>query len=84
MAASNRLPVPTRKQLEEDEHRVDQARGRRYCRVHREQQMIPLLPGVDVCPSCQPAAGYRSPQPDLLSDEADGTSAAVTPGKARG
>jgi hypothetical protein len=84
MAASNRPRVLGPRGLAEDEHRIDQARGRRYCPVHRDQQMIPLLPGVDVCPSCQPAAADRSPQPDLQRDEADGTAAAVTPGKAGG
>lgn len=71
MAASNRPRVLTRKGLAEDEYRIDQVRGRRYCRTHRDQQMIPLLPGVDVCPACRPAAEYESPQPDPLSIEAD-------------
>lgn len=71
MAVSNRPRVLTRKGLAEDEHRIDQIRGRRYCPTHRDQQMIPLLPGLDMCPACHPAAECKSPQPDLLADEVD-------------
>ncbi|MCZ4605009.1 hypothetical protein O3S80_14915 [Streptomyces sp. Lzd4kr] len=51
MAATRRkYGPPTPKQLAEDEWNVDHARGRRYCPVHRDQQMISLVPGVDRCP----------------------------------
>lgn len=52
MAAGTPHRIPTRKDLAEDEYRVDQSRGRRYCPVHGSQQMIPLLPGKDFCPVC--------------------------------
>ncbi|MEU3252885.1 hypothetical protein [Streptomyces sp. NPDC006997] len=54
MAARYRPMTP--RQLAEDEYRIDHARGRRYCRVHRDQQMISILPGVDVCPGCGPVS----------------------------
>ncbi|MBQ1090644.1 hypothetical protein [Streptomyces sp. B93] len=57
MAARYRPMTP--RQLAEDEHRTDHERGRRYCRVHRDQQMIPTLPGLDVCPGCGPASENR-------------------------
>lgn len=50
MAAKHRPPTP--KELAEDEYRIDHIRGRRRCPVHRHQQMIRLLPGVDICPAC--------------------------------
>lgn len=53
MAANGYRPMSPR-QLADDEFRIDQIRGRRYCREHPRQQMIPLLPGVDVCPACAP------------------------------
>lgn len=53
MAANGYRPL-TRRDLDEEEHLVDHVRGRRYCQVHPHQQMIPLLPGVDVCPACVP------------------------------
>jgi hypothetical protein len=64
MAASTRQRTPTSRDLAEDEYRTDQIRGRRYCPVHRSQQMMPLLPGLDVCPVC-PEGERRSqlPQP---------------------
>ena len=47
--AVSRNRVPTPRDLAEDEWRMDTVRGRRYCRVHPQQQMVPL--GVaDVCP----------------------------------
>ncbi|WP_128803742.1 MULTISPECIES: hypothetical protein [unclassified Streptomyces] len=71
MAASNRPRVLGPRALAEDEHRIDQARGRRYCPVHRDQQMIPLLPGLDACPACQPAgeSGSRQPEPADIQDD---------------
>ncbi|MFB8772967.1 hypothetical protein [Streptomyces broussonetiae] len=57
MAARYRPLTP--RQLAEDEHRTDHERGRRYCRVHRDQQMIPVLPSLDVCPGCGPASENR-------------------------
>ena len=53
MAANGYRPM-TPRELAEEEYRIDQVRGRRYCRVHPHQQMIPLLPGVDACPACAP------------------------------
>ncbi|MFD5491662.1 hypothetical protein ACFWH4_01640 [Streptomyces sp. NPDC127091] len=53
MAANGYRPM-TPTQLAADDRQTDQVRGRRHCRVHREQQMIPLLPGMDVCPACTP------------------------------
>lgn len=58
MAVNSRNRVPTSRDLAEDELRVDTYRGRRYCRQHASQQMIPL--GVaDVCPLEHGAAGDR-------------------------
>lgn len=65
---ANSPRILTRKDLDEDEHRVDQVRGRRYCRTHRDQQMIPLLPGLDMCPACHPAARGEFPQFESESD----------------
>ncbi len=62
MAADGYGPM-TPRQLAEDERQIDQVRGRRYCRVHRDQQMIPLLAGVDVCPACAPAGESRTQRP---------------------
>jgi hypothetical protein len=62
MAVNGYRPLSPR-QLAEDERNIDQVRGRRRCRVHREQQMIPMLPGMDICPLCprgespRPSAG---------------------------
>ena len=50
MAARTRYGPPTPKQLAQDEWNIDNAGGRRYCPVHRDQQMISLVPGVDRCP----------------------------------
>lgn len=69
--AASRPRVLTPRMLAEDEHRIDQVRGRRYCRVHRDQQMIPLLPGLDVCPACAPQAENGSRQPDPESNQSD-------------
>ncbi|GCB49492.1 hypothetical protein SNL152K_6831 [Streptomyces sp. NL15-2K] len=62
MAANGYRPL-TPRQLAEEERLIDQVRGRRYCRVHRDQQMIPLLAGVDVCPVCAPAGASRTQRP---------------------
>jgi hypothetical protein len=40
----------TPRELAEDDALIDKVRGRRYCSVHRDQEMIPMLPGMDVCP----------------------------------
>ncbi|MEU2780510.1 hypothetical protein [Streptomyces sp. NPDC007110] len=48
MAAGYRTPTP--RDLAEDEWLTDHAGGRRHCPVHRNQQMIALVPGVDRCP----------------------------------
>ncbi|MER7936842.1 MULTISPECIES: hypothetical protein [unclassified Streptomyces] len=63
---------PTREQLAEGESAIDRVRGRRYCRIHPQQQMIPLLAGVDVCPACRGAEPQGPP----------GTGRARTPVKA--
>jgi hypothetical protein len=68
MAANGHRPM-TPRQLAEDEQRIDQVRGRRYCRVHRNQQMIPLLPGVDVCPACAPEGESRTQRPSTASPQ---------------
>lgn len=60
MAATGYRPL-TRRDLAEEEYRLDQVRGRRYCRVHPQQQMIPLLRGVDVCPACPPEGERQRP-----------------------
>lgn len=62
MAANGYRPS-TPRQLADDEQRMDRARGRRHCRVHPQQQMMPLLAGVDVCPVC-PGESQRPPQPE--------------------
>ncbi|GGX94871.1 hypothetical protein [Streptomyces fructofermentans] len=59
MAADRAL---TSRQLAASELEIDQVRGRRYCRTHPHQQMIPLLPGVDICPACP--EGDDSPAAD--------------------
>ncbi|MFI8535315.1 hypothetical protein ACIGMX_34360 [Streptomyces aquilus] len=64
MAVSARSRIPTRKELAEEEYRIDQVRGRRRCPVHRSQQMIPLLAGVDVCPACGPEDSPETRQPE--------------------
>lgn len=48
MAAGYRTPTP--RDLAQDELLIDRAGGRRYCPVHRDQEMIALVPGVDRCP----------------------------------
>lgn len=63
MAASNGYRPLSRKELEEDEWRIDNERGRRYCRTHPEQQMMPILPHLDVCPACSPWAQGHDEQP---------------------
>jgi hypothetical protein len=52
MAASNKYRPPTTRDIAEDDWQTDNARGRRYCPVHRSQQMIPMLarPDLDMCP----------------------------------
>ncbi len=50
MATSSKYRPPTPRLLAEEEWKLDHSRGRRYCPVHRTQQMMPLLAGVDVCP----------------------------------
>lgn len=67
MAANTRSRIPTRKELAEEEYRIDQGRGRRNCPVHRSQQMMPLLPGLDVCPVC-PEGEQTSQQPEPTND----------------
>ena len=68
MAANGYRP-PTPRQLAEEELLIDQVRGRRHCRVHPQQQMIPLLAGVDICPVC--ADGESQDQrPDFASTQA--------------
>ena len=69
MAATGYRP-PTPRQLAEDEYRTDQVRGRRYCRVHPQQQMIPLLAGVDICPVCAEGES-QNPRPELARTQAD-------------
>lgn len=69
MAANGYRPM-SRKELAEDEWRIDHARGRRYCRVHPQQQMISLLPRVDVCPIC-PEGESQNQRSDLASTQAD-------------
>lgn len=49
MAANGYRPM-TPRELAEDDALIDKVRGRRYCSVHRDQEMIPMLPGMDVCP----------------------------------
>lgn len=49
MATSYRYRPPTRRELDED-WRLNRVRGRRYCEVHRDQQMMRLAPGLDLCP----------------------------------
>lgn len=67
MAASTRQRVPTSRDLAEDEYRTDQIRGRRHCRVHRSQQMMPLLAGLDVCPVC-PEGDRRTQLPEATNE----------------
>lgn len=50
MPARNGYKPPTPKDLAEEEWRLNTARGRRYCPVHPDQQMMPLLLGMDMCP----------------------------------
>ena len=50
MATSNRYRPPTPRQLAEEEWQLDHARGRRYCKVHPDQQMMPLTSTLDLCP----------------------------------
>ncbi|WP_405671435.1 hypothetical protein [Streptomyces sp. NBC_01530] len=58
MAVNGRSRVPTRRDLAEEELMLDTYRGRRYCKQHPSQQMIPL--GVaDVCPLEHSAAGEQ-------------------------
>lgn len=45
----------TQKHLDEEEHRIDNSRGRRYCPRHPAQQMIPILVNIDTCPICSTA-----------------------------
>lgn len=71
MAARPRNRILTRKDLDEDEYLIDKGWGRRYCPVHRTQQMIPLLPGLDTCPACQPAGASERQQPEPLSPDVD-------------
>lgn len=61
--AANGYRTLTPRQLADDERRIDHVRGRRYCRVHPTQQMIPLLAGVDVCPACAPAGESQTQRP---------------------
>lgn len=51
MAAAR--PPLTQKQLEAEDALIDRAWGRRMCPVHPQQEMIPLLPGLDTCPCCE-------------------------------
>lgn len=67
MVATTRQRTPTGRDLAEEEYRIDQIRGRRYCRVHRSQQMMPLLPGLDICPVC-PEGEQRSQVPEPPTD----------------
>ncbi|GEC05923.1 hypothetical protein SSP24_35780 [Streptomyces spinoverrucosus] len=62
MAANGYRPLTTR-QLADEERQIDQVRGRRHCRVHRDQQMMPLLAGVDICPVCGPGGESRTQRP---------------------
>jgi hypothetical protein len=71
MVTNGRPRTLTFKALAEDECRVDQIRGRRYCPVHRRQQMIPLLPGMDVCPACRPAGNDHSQPLKPMNDQTD-------------
>ncbi|RSN13726.1 hypothetical protein DMH25_08005 [Streptomyces sp. WAC 01325] len=50
MSARTGYKPPTKKALAEEEWRLDHVRGRRYCPVHRDQAMMPVLFGMDVCP----------------------------------
>jgi hypothetical protein len=47
---ATRYRPPTPRELAEDEWKIDHARGRKHCPVHRTQQMMPLAAGLDVCP----------------------------------
>lgn len=67
MAGSTRSRIPTPRDLAEEEYLLDWAGGRRYCPVHRTQQMIPLWRGKDVCPVC-PADDRQSQQPEPTTD----------------
>ena len=60
MTASNGYKPLAPRQLAEEEQRLDRIRGRRHCRVHPQQEMIPLLAGVDVCPVCPESSEVRS------------------------
>ncbi|MGW6731127.1 hypothetical protein [Streptomyces sp. NPDC055013] len=50
MATSNGYRPPTQRELESEDWRLNHIRGRRYCEVHSDQQMMPLAPGLDLCP----------------------------------
>jgi hypothetical protein len=81
MAANGYRPQ-TPRQLAADELHIDQARGRRYCRVHRQQQMLPLLAGVDVCPVCSGEGSLRPPRAERRPDHSHPSKGQVaeTPG----
>lgn len=55
MSATRRRPMNST-ELGTDEWRVDRGRGRRHCRVHPQQEMIPLAPHLDACPLPHPQA----------------------------
>lgn len=50
MTASGSRPPMSSRELALDEAMIDLSRGRRHCPVHRNQEMLPLLPGKDYCP----------------------------------
>lgn len=52
MTAKTYNRIRTQKELEEEEYRSNQAGGRRRCRNHPRQQMMPLTPRLDLCPIC--------------------------------
>jgi hypothetical protein len=58
-ASGSRTPMSPR-ELALDEALLDMSRGRVNCPVHRDQQMMPLLPGKDFCPLPH---GEDEPQP---------------------
>ena len=49
-AAGNGYRPPTPRELAEDERTIDSIWGRRHCKTHPSQEMIPMGAGLDMCP----------------------------------